>query len=63
MAGFFRKIKFKKGKKTITKDVTGLELGEMVEKGWKIGDTLEVFDDGVEEEAFHRIRKQIQSKK
>ena len=63
MSGFFRKVRFKKGSKTKTQDVTGAELGDMVEEGWKIDEVLEVFDDGVEEKAFHKLRKIIQSKR
>ena len=63
MGGFFRKIRFKKGNKSVVKEVTGLELGEMMEHGWKIGETLEVFDDGVDERAFHRARKKLQTRR
>lgn len=63
MSEFFRKIRFKKGSKTKTMDVTGFELGGMMERGWKIDEVLEVFDNGIGEKAFHRARAKIQAQR
>ena len=41
-----QKIRFRKGKKTMVKDVTAFELGHYLENGWEIDEVLEILGAG-----------------